>query len=285
MKKIVLLFITLFIVVGTVFADENPINMLDQIRVYYLDFNRKQIEYAINSNDQNELQQEKSFKELYSDYLDYYKKASDYSTMPIFTIDEQYAKSNQHEYARIGLGFDVSVDSWYLVPDYTMLLDTPAIPKHWKDWLNLQQKYRIKHREKCIKAFEKGKIQDGCNMTMAELEKAITEFEEVEKQSGVISSVKSSDFLSVPYTSFDFICNYFYGDAFGTRFDTDDNDISKLQNNAKKSYKHFIKNHRNSKYWPIIEQYYTMLKNDKFIKTEDTSLWLFWTIQGIQSFY
>ena len=285
MKKILCLFAGLLLFISASFASGEK-EFLNIIRKNAADFEIKQSQYYKNSLDNAEGAKEVAFLKLYLDYFDYFKKNTQYyHAHPQLDINYEFAINNREECKKYGVGFNVSEGSWYITEDYNMLMNTKGIPQTWFEWLSLQQKYSLKHEEVCEKAFRKGRMCEGGTMTYKEMEQAIVDLENVEKQSDVISSIRTKDYSYIPYTSFNLLCDYLLGNDLRPVYDRDENwQYSKLKKEVQKSYSHFAKNHKNSRYWFIINGYYTKLKNNNFESSDDISLWVFDELQKIQNF-
>ena len=263
MKKLICLLTALLLFINISYASGQE-EFFKFIQCYYSDYAAFQIRnyiYALNMSE-TEQDEEFAFKTLYTDYIDYYKNiVKFYTENAVEPFDYEYVKEHKKEYLQYGLGFNIVEGSWDIEEDYTMLLNVTEIPKVWVEWLNLQEKYVAKNRKICMK-------QGGCEgwtMTNSEMEQAIIDLEKIENKSKAIASIQSHKYDYIPYTSRELMDTYLMGNDLRQIFEWNQDDTKTLSKNSKKSFEHFIKHHKNSKYWNIVNWYYEALEQNKFL--------------------
>lgn len=277
MKKILCLFTALLLFVSCSYSSESE-DFLNYVQCNYSDFAafkvKKNYMDSINMSDTMK-DREIAFKTLYADYIDYYRSiVRYYSERAGISFDYEYVKKYKNEYLHYGVGFNIPEGNWEVEEDYTMLLNTPDIPEVWSEWLKLQQKYVEKNRKTCEKSAKKGSGCEGGLMTIPETEQAIVDLGKIEKKSDIIRSIQSKDFDYIPYTSSELIDIYLMGNDLNPVFEWEGFDSRKLNKDSKKSFEHFIKHHKDSEYWGIVNEYYNKLKQNKFIYSSDINAWL-----------
>ena len=247
MKKIFSVFIVFLLFVCNSFASEQE-DFFKYLQCHLSDFMSFQLRDYKDALNMSETKQDEefAFKELYIEYINYYKEAVQYYIENVKTpFDYEYVKKHNKEYLEYGIGFNIVEGSWDIEEDYSMLLETPEIPKVWIEWLKLQEKYVKKHRKTCIK---RGSCEGG-TMTVSEIEQAIIDLEKMEQKSKAIASIQSHKYDYIPYTSRELIDTYLMGKDLVPIFDWNPDDTRSLNKASKKSFEHFIKHHKNSKYW------------------------------------
>ena len=263
MKKIFSVFIVFLLFVCNSFASEQE-DFFKYLQCHLSDFMSFQLRDYKDALNMSETKQDEefAFKELYIEYINYYKEAVQYYIENVKTpFDYEYVKKHNKEYLEYGIGFNIVEGSWDIEEDYSMLLETPEIPKVWIEWLKLQEKYVKKHRKTCIK---RGSCEGG-TMTVSEIEQAIIDLEKMEQKSKAIASIQSHKYDYIPYTSRELIDTYLMGKDLVPIFDWNPDDTRSLNKASKKSFEHFIKHHKNSKYWGIVNWYYKALEQNKFL--------------------
>ena len=272
MKKILCLITALLLFVGTSIASDLD-ELAAVIQRSYANFvllQGREYKDALNMSETKK-DEEEVFKGLYKSYIDYYNNIINYYIENVTTpMDSEYVKKHKKEFLEYGFGLNITEGSWCLEDDYTMLLRFPEIPEVWIDWLKLQQKDITQNRNKCIKMG----FCEGGTMTIPEREKAIIEFEKIEQKSEVIASIRAHDFDYIPYTSRELVDTYLMGNDLKPIFDRNPDDTKSLNKASKKSFEHFIKHHKSSKYWPIVNEYYKKLEQNNFLYSPDINGWL-----------
>lgn len=281
MKKILCLITILLVFICTAFASGD---FLSYVQKRAEGFKLKQENYYVKSKNQTDAEKEIAFKKLYINYINYYAGIIRYyKKLNNFSIDNEYVKEHKDEYITYGLGFNILEGNWEIEEDYTMLLSTPKIPKVWTEWLNLQQKYIETNRKKCTKSFRRNScVCEGGTMTISQMEQAIVELGMIEQKSKVIESIKSQDFDFIPYTSRELVETYLMGNDLRPIFDWGKDDSRKLNKKSQKSFEHFIKYHKNSKYWDIVNEYYNKLQQNNFIYSAKINAWLIDELESVK---
>lgn len=283
MKKFLCLFAVLLLFVCSSFARELN-DFLNYTQNRSADFKTQQAQYYKNSLKQTETEKEKAFQKLYKSYVAYYTDVMQYYNNHFGSdLNYEYVKKHEKEYLSCGVGFNVPEGTWGIEEDFTMLLNTDGIPQNWFDWLTLQEKYIFKHRKICKKAFLKnGEMCVGSTMTASEKEQAIADLGKIEEKSDVIASIKTQDYNFIPYTVNDLLHSYLLGNELQPIFCWNKNGQLKLQKESKKSFEHFLKHHKDSKYWTLVNEYYEKLKQDNFTDTHKATDWLFDELEKIK---
>ena len=275
MKKILCLFTILLVFINASFGFEQK-DFLSYVQKRAAGFSLKQEEYYVKSLNQTETEREQAFKKLYANYINYYASiVRDYNKNVGIPFEKEYIKEHKDEYIMYGLGFNIPEGIWELEEDYTMLLNTPAIPEHWAEWLILQQKYIDRNRKTCTNYFfRRSSICEGGTMTISQMEQAIVDLDKVEQKSKVIESIKPQNYDFIPYTSRELIDTYLMGNDLKPIFNWNKNQLGKLDKKSQKSFEHFIKKHKDSKYWDVVNEYYKKLKQNDFIYSAYINAWL-----------
>lgn len=272
MKKILSVFIVFLLFICNSFASEQE-KFFKYLQCHFSDFisyQFKNYKDALNLSE-TEHDEEFAFRKLYTDYMEYYKETIQYYSENVKTpFNSEYVKKYNKEYLKYGVGFNLVEGNWDVEEDYSMLLETPEIPKVWIEWLKLQEKYVKKHRKTCIK---RGGCE-GTTMTIPEIEQAIIDLEKIEQKSEAIASIQSHKYDYIPYTSRELMDTYLMGNDLKPIFDWNEDDSQILNKKSKKSFEHFIKHHKNSKYWGIVNNYYNRLKQNNFIYSPYINGWL-----------
>ena len=276
MKKILCLFSVLLLFICMSSANELN-DFLNYVQKNSADFKTKQSQYYDSSVNMTEAEKEIAFKKLYKSYIDYYSDVNQfYNNHFSSDLDYEYIKKHEKEYLSYGIGFNVPEGLWGTEKDFTLLLNTEGIPENWHNWLALQEKYIVKNRKICKKLFLKNSdMCVGTTMTISEIEQAIVDLGKIEEKSEVIASIKTQDYNFIPYTMNDLLHLYLLGNELQPIFEMNDNGEFILQKASKKSFEHFLKYHKDSKYWNLVNEYYKRLKQDNFKDTNNATDWLF----------
>lgn len=234
----------------------------------FIKLRNAQKEYFLKSIRMNNREKEIAFKALYKQYLAYVQDLSSFCYEKNYVLSKDYVHTYKNYYAELGVAF-ISLEGAYEISfNYTPLIKTFNIPKVWKNWLELQQKYTLINQEQCNENTCKGSIM----LNVKEMENAIVELENVEKQSKIIEEIKPEHFDYIPCTSLSLLNLYLVGNELSPHFDYFGE--RKLYPDFKYSYEDYIKTHKNSKYYPLINSYYSKLKNQNFKYSDKTREWL-----------
>ena len=225
-------------------------------------------QYSKNYADLTEENRENAFRNIYEEFLNENKKLNDYYSSKNYSLTDDYVKNYEEDYVILGSRFKESEGEVYFAPDYRILINTSGIPNQWKKWLELQQKYSTMRIEACREFSCEGE-----SLSETQIEEAIIELENIEKQSRVIASICAEDYDYIPDTSLRFLDTYLVGNELYSHFDFWENK-GLIFPNSKKSYEHFLAEHIDSRYYQIVKEYYNKLIRDKFKYTETTKEWL-----------
>ena len=232
----------------------------------FLEIQELQNSYTLKNFFKSNTDKEKAFLKLYEGYIKSYDNISQYSYKNDINISDQYAEQNKAQYKKIGLAFNKAEGTNYLVIDYSVLMKTIGIPRNWKEWLTIQQKNNEKRIKICM--------ENGCegeSLTDQYVENAIIELEKIESKSGIIKSIQTKQYMYIPDTSKSLLWNYLMGSELSPRFDYM---TGELRPNLKNSYKHFIDNYAKSKYYKLINEYYSKLEKSNFKNSYANRDWL-----------
>jgi len=242
--------------------------LLNNATIHHSKFQEKQKEYIFKFWRMNKEGRDVAFKKLYDDYLDKINKFEIfYLNNGGYDITREYAENYKSKYKKLGINFIEIEGSYSIIPDYDCLIKTVGIPKNWKKWLELQEKYVLQRLYNCNESGCEGET-----LSIDEIEQAIIDLENIEKISKEIASIKAEDYNYIPNTSARFIYTYLLGSELYWLFDY--GATYKLYGKVQNSYKHFIENYKDSKYYPLIKKYYEKLKANKFNYSDNAHNWL-----------
>ncbi len=250
-------------------ANQKPVKkdlLYEKAENNFLEIQELQNSYTLKNFFKSNTDKEKAFLKLYEGYIKSYDNISQYSYKNDINISDQYAEQNKAQYKKIGLAFNKAEGTNYLVIDYSVLMKTIGIPRNWKEWLTIQQK----NNEKRIK-IRMGNGFEGESLTDQDVENAIIELEKIESKSGIIKSIQTKQYMYIPNTSKSLLWNYLMGSELSPRFDYM---TGELRPNLKISYKHFIDNYPKSKYYKLINEYYSKLEKSNFKNSYVNRDWL-----------
>ena len=248
--------------------------LLNNAKIHYSKFKEKQKEYSLNFWRMNKEEKDIAFKKLYADYLDKISNFEIYFTnYEGYETSDEYIKNYKKEFAKFGINF-VYVEGYNIIPDYQSLIKTLGIPKPWKDWLKLQENYVLQRLYICNNS-----ACEGETLSVDELEQGIIDLENTEKLSKEIAAIKREDYNYIPDTSKEFLYTYLVGNELYSHFD--EGVANKIYTSSKKSYEHFIENHKDSRYYPLVVKYYDKIKANSFKYSSKTQDWLIKEIEKI----
>ena len=163
----------------------------------------------------------------------------------------------------MGYDFATAEGSYHFVPDYNLYPQTTKLPKSWNAWLDFLA-YDIHNYD-----------EGGLKISTEEKRLAITKLENFIQKYPKFVAINDVEDLLEKYMQY-YILPYavYYNSDLIVAFDSDEKTGKEiLRQEYRNSYENFLKENKKSKYYPLVQEYYLLLRENDFYKPENIKEW------------
>ena len=215
-----------------------------------------------NSHLYNKEEKEKYFLDIFEAMETATESVNDTYFGSFFHFGDAYVQKYHNIYNLMGYEFATAEGNYYFVTDYKKYSKLKGIPKSWKTWLNFL-------------AFDaQNYCESGLNLPQEENRLAISQLEDFIAKYPNFIEIKKAEELLERYIRHYILPYSYYNSNIIVGFDIEEKTGKNiLKPEYKTSYENFLKENKKSKYYPLVQEYYLMLKANNFYKPDNINEW------------